>query len=63
MELGLGILRFSPDAFWRMSLAEWLAARDGLTGGGVQGLEPNPVMAEELDQLMEIYPDRENITW
>ena len=63
MKLGLGVLRFSPDVFWRMSLAEWLAARDGIMGGGGQTPADSPVMAAELEHLIKSYPDWKGDRW
>lgn len=50
MELGLGVLRLSPDSFWRMTPRE-LAAAAGLsqTGGDLS--------RRELDALMTAFPD------
>ena len=63
MELGLGVLHISPDVFWRMSLAEWRAVRDGALGSRGLGLGNQPVFGEELSNLMKTYPDRKNNRW
>lgn len=51
MALGLGMMRFSPDVFWRMTLRELAAAVRGVLPGE-QG--PN---RGRLDELMRKYPD------
>lgn len=56
MEIGLGILNLAPAAFWDMSLHEFYAACEGLQefhGGKKQ----NPLTRDELQELMELYPD------
>lgn len=51
MELGLGVLRLTPDAFWHMTPRE-LAAAAGLSrSGGV-------LSRADLDVLMTAFPDR-----
>lgn len=52
MELGLGVLRLSPDGFWRMTPRE-LAAAAGLSSkGGV-------LSRAELAALMTAFPDQQ----
>jgi len=53
MMLGLGILRWSPQAFWRATPRELMAAWDGLNGG--RRIEP--VVSRDLKGLMEAFPD------
>ena len=53
MALGLGVLRWSPDAFWRATPAELAAAVDGLMGRRAQ-----PPARADLARLMAAFPDR-----
>jgi len=49
-------MRFSPDQFWRMSLAEWRAAVDGFAMK--QGARRSPPLTRsEFDALMKMHPD------
>ena len=52
MRFGLGVLKLSPDAFWRMTPRELAAAMMVLRG---------PVIASiaraRLDELMQQFPD------
>lgn len=59
MEIGLGVLQLSPDAFWSMSLFEMYAACDGLNAynGGGSSEKSGPMTRSELEELMELYPD------
>jgi uncharacterized phage protein (TIGR02216 family) len=52
MGLGLGVLRYSPDVFWKMTLAELAAA--------VSGMVPieDGIDRAQLASLMQRYPDR-----
>jgi uncharacterized phage protein (TIGR02216 family) len=50
MRLGLGELRLPPDAFWRMSLRELVAAFE-LPSQGLQ--------RRDLNELMQAWPDEE----
>jgi uncharacterized phage protein (TIGR02216 family) len=53
MAVGLGVLRLSPQEFWRMTPRELAAALRGLYG------EPaSPIARSELDALMARFPDR-----
>lgn len=51
--LGLGVLRWSPSAFWRATPRELMAAWEGLRGGR----PPEPVLRRDLKRLMEVFPD------
>jgi uncharacterized phage protein (TIGR02216 family) len=51
MGFGLGVLRLSPEQFWRMTLRELAAAAKAPTGRGV------PLGRADLMQLMTRYPD------
>ncbi len=48
---GLGVLRLSPDAFWRMTPRELAHAIEAVAGRG------EPLAREELTALMKRYPD------
>lgn len=50
LRFGLGQLRLSPDAFWRLSLRELHA----LAGAGDR---PEAVSRTSLQALMALYPD------
>jgi uncharacterized phage protein (TIGR02216 family) len=49
---GLGVLRLSPDAFWRMTPRELAYAIDAATGGTEQ------MDRTALSDLMNRFPDR-----
>ncbi|MEL6298928.1 MAG: phage tail assembly chaperone [Pseudomonadota bacterium] len=52
MAFGLGVLRLSPDAFWRMTLPELKAA------AGLSGTHPSQAPDRiALRALMTRYPD------
>ena len=48
---GLGVLRLSPEAFWRMTLRELAYAIETVTG------HTAPLDRDGLMQLMKSYPD------
>ncbi len=48
---GLGVLRLSPDQFWRMTPRELAYAIEAVTGRSA------PLDRERLTQLMKSYPD------
>ena len=48
---GLGVLKLSPDAFWRMTPRELAHAVEALRGRGV------PLARLRFDELMKRYPD------
>ncbi len=53
LAIGLGILRLSPESFWRMTPRELAAAMRGLFG------EPEaPFDRSTLEQLARRYPDQ-----
>lgn len=53
LAIGLGVLRLSPEAFWRMTPREFAAALRGLYG------EPaTPIDRAALDALLARFPDR-----
>lgn len=52
MELGLGVLRLPPDAFWRMTPRE-LAAAAGFRRTG------SALSRVQLDALMTAFPDQQ----
>jgi uncharacterized phage protein (TIGR02216 family) len=53
MAIGLGVLRLSPDQFWRMTPREFAAALRGLYGE----LMP-PIDRASFDTLAARFPDR-----
>ena len=55
MAIGLGVLRLSPDAFWRMTPREFAAALRGLYG------EPTArIDRASLEALAARFPDRKS---
>lgn len=48
---GLGVLRLSPEQFWRMTPRELACAIEAVTGRGV------PLDRQAFDDLMKSYPD------
>jgi len=53
MGFGLGVLRLSPDAFWRMTPRELAAAIEALAPPRAA-----PLARETFDALMRRFPDR-----
>ena len=51
MAFGLGVLRLSPDAFWRLTLKEFSAVME-VMAPGAQSLG-----RQNLTELMRRYPD------
>ncbi|WP_348270426.1 phage tail assembly chaperone [Microvirga sp. BSC39] len=51
--LALGILRWSPESFWRATPRELMAAWEGLQGGR----KSEPALSDDLSRLMEVFPD------
>lgn len=49
-------MRIDPDVFWAMSLQEFLMAFEGFAEFHSDG-KPPPMQKNELDSLMERYPD------
>ena len=56
LEIGLGVLRFSPKEFWELSIVEFLSALNGyqLTQGNKKA---EPTQRQELEELMRRFPD------
>ena len=54
MQVGFGLLKLSPDAFWRMTPRELAAAMTVLRGG-----ESEAIGRIRLGELMQQFPDRE----
>jgi uncharacterized phage protein (TIGR02216 family) len=52
MRLGLGVLRLSPDAFWRMTPRELSAAV-----GGLFPSRPGSLARTDFAKLMQRFPD------
>jgi uncharacterized phage protein (TIGR02216 family) len=53
MMLALGVLRWSPNDFWRATPRELIAAWDGLNGGRPM----EPAIGRDLERLMAAFPD------
>jgi uncharacterized phage protein (TIGR02216 family) len=53
MMLGLGVLRWSSDQFWRTTPRELMVAWNGLHGG--KRIEP--ATRRDLRRMMETFPD------
>jgi uncharacterized phage protein (TIGR02216 family) len=51
--LALGVLRWPPEAFWRATPRELMAALEGLTGRSAVA----PAAAADLQRLMRAFPD------
>lgn len=56
MKLALGKMQMTPDVFWGMSIKEFFAATDGFSEFHSGG-KPPPLDRDELEDLMERYPD------
>ena len=56
MEIGLGKMQMRPNDFWDMSMIEFRRALDGFAEFHSGG-KPPPLNKDELDDLMERYPD------
>ena len=56
MKIALGKMQMSPDVFWNMSIQEFNCAVDGFAEFHSGG-EPPPLRKDELEDLMERYPD------
>jgi uncharacterized phage protein (TIGR02216 family) len=56
MKLALGKMQMSPDTFWNMSLIEFFSATEGFSEFHSGGTPP-PLAKEELEDMMERYPD------
>ena len=53
MMLGLSVLRWSPDEFWRATPRELFLAWEGLSGGR----PTEPARRQDLRRMMEAFPD------
>ena len=53
MAFGLGVLRLTPDAFWRATPRELIAAAQGLRGRAPLA----PSSRSDLARLMRAFPD------
>ena len=56
MEVCLGMLMMRPKDFWELSMVELYAAVRGFQQFHAASKE-EPLHKEELDDLMELYPD------
>jgi len=52
----LGKMGMAPDAFWGMSMQEFILAIEGFSEFHSDGTPP-PMQRDELESLMERYPD------
>ena len=61
MEIGLGHLRYTPDALWRLTMREYEAACEGLLesygGKDTKARGGRGMSSSRLDELMKMYPD------
>ena len=57
MEVGLGMLHIPPNQFWDMSLQELYHAIDGFQEFNGSKQKSHPMTKDELQELMELYPD------
>jgi len=55
MRLGLGALRLSPDAFWKMTPSEF---RHALEGAGIVPISGATFGRARLAEMMAAFPDR-----
>ena len=56
MEICMGMISMQPSEFWNSSVVEIHAAIDGFLEFNSNG-QPAPMTRDELDDLMERYPD------
>jgi len=56
MQIGMGMLRMTSEEFWNLSIKEFYAACEGFREFNSGG-KPPPLTRNELDELMEMYPD------
>ena len=56
MEVCLGMIGWKPKTFWESSLVEIYAAISGFQEFHTVAKDA-PMTTEELDELMELYPD------
>lgn len=56
MEICLGMIKMSPKDFWSMSPIEMYATVEGFIEFHTSKKD-EPMSKEELDDLMELYPD------
>lgn len=56
MSMALGKMQMSPNDFWNMSMQEFILATEGFVEFNSDG-KPPPMTRNELDSLMERYPD------
>lgn len=57
MQVALGKMQMRPADFWDMSFTEFYAAVEGFAEFHSAGGTPPPLTRDELDDLMERYPD------
>ena len=58
LEIGLGVLRFSPKVFWDLSITEFMSALNGHhLKNGKSKTNNNPLVKNEMEDLMRQFPD------
>ena len=57
VKIGLGIMQMRPDDFWNLSPRELWLALAGFKQFHASGESNAPMRRDELDKLMELYPD------
>lgn len=58
MEMAFGILCLLPETFWNLTMEEFIALLEGKRRANPNQLEA--VTPEELEELMQKFPDRTN---
>ena len=57
LEIGLGVLRFSPKVFWDLSITEFMSALNGYSLKNGKRKTNNPLGKKEMEDLMRQFPD------
>ena len=58
LEIGLGVLKFSPKVFWDLSITEFMSALNGHhLKNGKSKTNNNPLVKNEMEDLMRQFPD------
>jgi uncharacterized phage protein (TIGR02216 family) len=57
VKIGLGIMQMRPDDFWNLSPRELWLALSGFKQFHSSSESNAPMRKDELDNLMELYPD------
>ena len=56
LETGIGVLRMTPNEFWNLTMIEFVCACEGFSKFH-GGQSDTPMTKDELQDLMERYPD------